>query len=64
MLLRILLGILFFPILFAMLVLFALMVCLWNLVSWLSQFASWVIATTVVMGLLAVYCIAVAVWAW
>lgn len=62
--LKILLGILFFPILAAMLVLFAIMVGLWNLVSWLSQFPSWMVAMTVVLGLLAAYCFTEAVWAW
>ncbi len=64
MLLRILLGTLFFPILFVILLLFMAVAGLWNFVSWMSEFPSWLIAMTVVSGAFAVLCFVMAVTSW
>ncbi|MEW2568377.1 hypothetical protein [Streptomyces sp. NPDC047070] len=61
---RLLLGVLCFPLLFVILVLFAVLVCVWRLVFWLSQFPSWLLAMTVVSALFAALCIVMAVRSW
>lgn len=60
----VLLAVVFLPILIVIVLLFAVVVGLWNFVSWMSQFPAWLIAMTVVLGLFAALCFVMAVTAW
>lgn len=60
----VLLAVVFLPILIVIALLFAVIAGVWNFASWLSQFPSWLIAMTVVLGLLAALCFVMAVTAW
>lgn len=62
--LLLLFGIVCLPILFVIGVLFAIIVGLWKLLSWISQFPTWLYAMTVVLTLLTGLCLIKAVTSW